>query len=103
MSQDMNLENAKEIADKYLRFHQGEAWLFGTKGKFSDNKFLWVAKGKDEYTSGEVLKEAGGKLTVQTKEGKKQNFSNFLFFYTKHSSDGDSKQITFFGERRVDV
>ncbi len=38
---------AKEIYNKYLKFHQGEAFLFG-KGIFTENKFIWVALDKDK-------------------------------------------------------
>lgn len=77
-----NMSNAaKEIYQKYLKYHQGEAFLFGKKGNcislhknsfqkgFDDKKFVWVAVAKDEYTPAEIISESGGKLTVRTQKG----------------------------------
>jgi hypothetical protein len=47
--------SAKEIVNKYLKYTQGEAFLFG-KGTFAENKFVWVSVGKDKYVSGEIQK-----------------------------------------------
>jgi myosin protein heavy chain len=60
--------DVREIYDKYLKYHQGEAFLFG-KGTFSENKWLWVPVEKDKYTSGEIINESGGKLTVRCSDG----------------------------------
>ena len=51
-------KEAREIFNKYLQFTQGESFLFG-KGTFTENKWVWVAVGKDKYTSGEVIGESG--------------------------------------------
>lgn len=46
---------AKDIYNKYLKYHQGESFLFG-KGGYSENKWVWVQVSKDTYTTGEVIK-----------------------------------------------
>jgi len=56
--------DAKNTYNKYLKFHQGEGFLFG-KGTFAENKFVWVSTEKDNYTSGEIIGESGGKYTVR--------------------------------------
>jgi len=60
--------DAKNVYSKYLKYHQGESFLFG-KGTFSENKFLWVATDKDNYTSGEITGESGGKYNVRLSDG----------------------------------
>jgi len=59
-------KEAREIYMKYLKYTAGEAFLFG-KGGFSENKFVWVAQGKDKYTTGEIIKD-GPKVVIRTKE-----------------------------------
>jgi hypothetical protein len=63
--------DTKEIVAKYLKYHAGEAFLFG-KGTFSENKWIWYAKAKDEYTTAEVIKENEKSLVVRTPEGEEK-------------------------------
>jgi len=56
--------DAKTTYNKYLKYKTGDAFLFG-KGNFAENKFVWVATDKDNYSSAEIISEAGGKYTVR--------------------------------------
>jgi hypothetical protein len=62
MSREAAMQNfpkeAREIYQKYLKFTQGEAFLFG-KGAFTENKYVWAPIGKDNYTTGEIIGEKG--------------------------------------------
>lgn len=55
--------DAKNTYNKYLKYKQGDAFLFG-KANFAENKFVWVATDKDNYSSAEIIADAGGKYTV---------------------------------------
>jgi len=59
--------SVKEVVAKYLKYHEGETFLIG-KGTFSDNKYCWVAVAKDKYTTGEIIKDDGKKLTIRTQD-----------------------------------
>ena len=72
MTSQMALANAsqgaREIYNKYLKYHQGEAFLF-KKGEESKKQYLWVAVAKDEYTTAEVITENSAKFIVRTPKG----------------------------------
>jgi len=63
-------KEAKEIYNKYLKYNvSSESFLFGKgTGAFTENKWVWVPLSKDTYTSGEIIKDQGDKVTVRTKE-----------------------------------
>jgi len=62
-------KDAREIYNKYLKYNVSqESFLFGKGTSGFSDKWVWVAKTKDTYTTGEIIKEAGDKCTVRTKE-----------------------------------
>ncbi len=65
----------RDIYNKYLKYHQGEAFLFGKKGAYADNKYVWVAVAKDEYTPGEIISQSANKLVVRTDKGEWDRYS----------------------------
>jgi myosin heavy subunit len=64
----------REVYNRYLKYHQGEAFLFGKKGNYAENKFVWVATAKDEYSTAEVVSESNSKMVVRTEKGEDHRF-----------------------------
>jgi len=65
----MDNQKIREVYNKFLKYHQGEAFLFGKKGNYAEQKYIWVTIGKDEYTHAEVISSSTTKVVARTEKG----------------------------------